>query len=84
MIHFLQMEKTKLGQLRTQAPAMVNRAGSFLDEVAQQIVAKDQLTIGPRLKIFFNAYVRQGRTVPHLMLSIKSLQSILKLSVRKQ
>lgn len=57
-------EKNKLSQLRTQAPTMVRSAGSFLDEVAEQIVAKDQLTIGPRLKIFFNAYVRQGKTVP--------------------
>jgi len=57
-------EKSKLSQLKTQAPSHVRTAGSFLDEVAAQIVLKDQLTVGPRLKIFFNTYVRQGRTVP--------------------
>ena len=57
-------ERDKLMRLRTQAPPHLRAAGSFLDTVAEQIVAKDQLTVGPRLKIFFNAYVRQGRSVP--------------------
>ena len=31
--------------------------------MAEQIAANDQLTVGPRLKIYFNTYVRQGRRV---------------------
>ena len=77
-------EKTKLGQLRTKAPAMVRNAGSFLDEVAEQIVAKDQLTIGPRLKIFLMLMSVRGKLFLRLIFSIENLQSILRLSVRRQ
>ena len=57
-------ERAKLSKLRTLAPVNLRAAGKFLDLMAEQIVAKDQLTIGPRLKIFFNSYVRQGRAIP--------------------
>ena len=59
-----EQEVTVLGRLKKQSPNHLRKAGTFLNEVADQIVKKDQLTIGPRLKIFFNAYVRQGKTVP--------------------
>ena len=42
----------------------MSRSGNFLDVVSQQIADKDQLTIGPRLKIFFNKYVRDGKRLP--------------------
>ena len=56
-------EKNTLMRMKRASISLVRSAGSFLDEVAEQIEAKDQLTVGPRLKIFFNSYVRQGRSV---------------------
>ena len=56
-------EKNTLMRKKRASISLVRSAGSFLDEVAEQIEAKDQLTVGPRLKIFFNSYVRQGRSV---------------------
>lgn len=56
-------EKVKLIAMKRASASLIRPATSFLNEVANQIKANDQLTIGPRLKIFFNSYVRQGRTV---------------------
>jgi uncharacterized protein YjgD (DUF1641 family) len=57
-------DKIALSRMKKQSPLHLRRAGSFLNEVASQIVKKDQLTVGPRLKIFFNTYVRQGKPIP--------------------
>jgi hypothetical protein len=56
-------EVTSLQRMRIASSRLVSISSSFLDEVAEQIAAKDQLTVGPRLKIYFNTYVRQGRRV---------------------
>ena len=56
-------EKVKLARMKSASASLVRATGSFLDEIAEQIEANDQLTIGPRLKIYFNTYVRQGRRV---------------------
>lgn len=56
-------EKQQLMRMKTASSSLVRIAGNFLDEVADQIAANDQLTVGPRLKIYFNTYVRQGRRV---------------------
>ena len=57
------VEKVKLMRMKTASASLVRATGGFLDEVAAQIEANDQLTVGPRLKIYFNTYVRQGRKV---------------------
>lgn len=56
-------EKQQLMRMKTASSSLVRVSGNFLDEVADQIAANDQLTVGPRLKIYFNTYVRQGRRV---------------------
>jgi hypothetical protein len=57
------VEKKKLMRMKAASATLVRASGGFLDEVAAQIEANDQLTVGPRLKIYFNTYVRQGRKV---------------------
>ena len=56
-------EKQRLMRMKTSGASLIRVAGNFLDEVAKQIEENDQLTVGPRLKIYFNTYVRQGRRV---------------------
>ena len=56
-------EVATLQRMRTASSRLVTVSSNFLDEVAEQIIAKDQLTVGPRLKIYFNTYVRQGKRV---------------------
>jgi hypothetical protein len=56
-------EKVKLARMKTASASLVRDTGNFLNDIAEQIEANDQLTIGPRLKIYFNTYVRQGRRV---------------------
>jgi hypothetical protein len=56
-------EKQRLMRMKTAGASLIRVAGNFLDEVAKQIEENDQLTVGPRLKIYFNTYVRQGRRV---------------------
>ena len=57
-------EKSSLTRLKQKTSLLLSRSGNFLDVVSQQIADKDQLTIGPRLKIFFNKYVRDGKRLP--------------------
>ena len=52
-------EKKTLKRMKTAGATLVRTAGSFLDEVAKQIEANDQLTVGPRLKIY---YLRASRS----------------------
>jgi hypothetical protein len=56
-------EVVKLKNMKRASNTFIRQASSFLDSVSEQIAAKDQLTVGPRLKIYFNTYVRQGRRV---------------------
>ena len=56
-------EKQRLMRMKSTGASLIRIAGDFLDEVAKQIEENDQLTVGPRLKIYFNTYVRQGRRV---------------------
>ena len=56
-------EVTKLKNMKRASTTLIRQSSSFLDSVAEQIAANDQLTVGPRLKIYFNTYVRQGRRV---------------------
>ena len=58
-----QQEVSKLKNMKRASTTLIRQSSSFLDSVAEQIAANDQLTVGPRLKIYFNTYVRQGRRV---------------------
>lgn len=56
-------EENKLKSMKRASMTLLRQSSSFLDSVSEQIEANDQLTVGPRLKIYFNTYVRQGRRV---------------------
>ena len=56
-------EKQKLVNLKNASSSLVNKCGPFLNGVAKQIEENDQLTIGVKLKQYFNKYVREGKQV---------------------
>ena len=57
-------EKNSLIGLKQRSNRLVNSASPFLDIVSKQIEANDQLTVGPKLKVFFNKYIRDQIAVP--------------------
>lgn len=76
-------EKKTLKRMKTAGATLVRTAGSFLDEVAEQIEANDQLTVGPRLKIYFNTYVRQGRRVNNARKFVNDFKNYFETEVKK-
>jgi len=76
-------EKTTLGRMKSAGSALLRASSSFLDEVAQQIEANDQLTVGPRLKIYFNTYVRQGKKVNNARKFVSDFENYFETEVKK-
>lgn len=76
-------ERSSLVRLKTKCTQILTSSGDFLDEMAKQIEAKDQLTLGPRLKIFFNKYVREGRKIPDTTKFVKEFTSYFEGEVKK-
>jgi len=76
-------EKQQLMRMRNASASLIRGAGDFLDEVAKQIEAKDQLTVGPRLKIYFNTYVRQGRKVNNARQFVRNFKAYFEGEVKK-
>ena len=76
-------EKSSIVRLKQKTTLLLSRSGNFLDIVAQQIADKDQLTIGPRLKIFFNKYVRDGKRLPLPEKFVKEFQQYFEAEVKK-
>jgi hypothetical protein len=66
-----QGEKNTLIGLKQRSTRLVNSASPFLDIVSEQIKANDQLTVGPKLKVFFNKYIRDAVAVPAGNLFVK-------------
>ena len=58
-----QTEKQKLSRLKTSSSSMVRDTSDFLNTIRDQIANKDALTVGPKLKQYFNKYVRVGKKV---------------------
>ena len=58
-----QTEKQKLSKLKGSSTSIVNDTHDFLDTIRDQIASKDALTVGPKLKQYFNKYVRVGKKV---------------------
>ena len=56
-------EESKLKTMKRTSASLLRDTASFLDSISEQIAANDQLTVGPRIKIYFNTYVRQGRRI---------------------
>ena len=66
-------EKRELITIRNSSSKLV--ANKFLDLMAEHNAGKDQLVVGTRLKIFFNKYVRDGRSVPASSIFVKEFIS---------
>ena len=56
-------EKQKLKVLKTNSATTIRDTSEFLDAIRDQIASKDALTVGPKLKQYFNKYVRVGKKV---------------------
>tara|TARA_B100000902_G_scaffold391307_1_gene441730 strand:+ start:1638 stop:2858 length:1221 start_codon:yes stop_codon:yes gene_type:complete len=76
-------EKGSLQKLKTESVKSLGIASNFLDEVAEQIKTKDQLVIGTRLKIFFNKYVREGKSLPSDKVFVKEFQKYFEGELKK-
>ena len=76
-------EKGSLQKLKTESVKSLGIASNFLDEVAAQIKTKDQLVIGTRLKIFFNKYVREGKSLPSDKVFVKEFQKYFEGELKK-
>ena len=76
-------EKGSLQKLKTESVKSLGIASNFLDDVAAQIKTKDQLVIGTRLKIFFNKYVREGKSLPSDKVFVKEFQKYFEGELKK-
>jgi len=74
-------EKSQLETVRSQSSKLV--AGSFLDIMAEHNAGKDQLSIGIRLKIFFNQYVRKGQKMGSSSQDIKEFKTYFESECKK-
>ena len=64
-------EKNNLIGLKQKSNRLLLSASPFLDIVSKQIEANDQLTVGPKLKVFFNKYIRDSVAIPAGNLFVK-------------
>lgn len=76
-------EETKLKNMKRASASLVRDASNFLDTIAEQIEQNDQLTVGPRLKIYFNTYVRQGRRVSSASKFVRDFKNYFEEEVKK-
>lgn len=76
-------EKQQLIRMKTAGASLIRSAGDFLDKIAEQIEANDQLTVGPRLKIYFNTYVRQGKKVNNAKQFVRNFKAYFQDEVKK-
>lgn len=56
-------ERRNLQNMKKSAPALLRNSASFINEVSNQINSKDNLSVGTRLKTYFNTYVREGKKI---------------------
>jgi len=59
-------ERRNLSNMKRTAIPALRSAGSFLNEISEQINSKDNFSIGTRLKTYFNTYVREGKKINNL------------------
>lgn len=76
-------EKRKLMNMKRASSNLTRDSKKFLDEVAEQIAKKDQLTVGPRLKIYFNTYVREGRQITSARGFVRNFKKYFEKEVQK-
>lgn len=77
-------EKQALGRMKTTAARLLPGCKTFLNDIAVLIEANDQLTIGPRLKTYFNSYVREGKKVNNVPQFIENFKKYFEGVVKKE
>lgn len=76
-------EVNRLKAMKRASASLVRDSKDFLNKIAEQIEANDQLTVGPRLKIYFNTYVRQGRKVNNAAVFLREFKNYFETEVKK-
>ena len=59
-------ERRNLNTMRRTATPALRSASSFLDEISTQINSNDNISVGTRLKTYFNTYVREGKRISNV------------------
>jgi hypothetical protein len=77
-------EKQTLNGMKSTASKLLPGCKSFLNIIAELIEANDQLTIGPRLKTYFNSYVREGKKVNNVPQFIDNFKKYFEGVVKKE
>jgi hypothetical protein len=59
-------ERRNLNNMKRTATPALRNASSFLDKISAQINSNDNLSVGTRLKTYFNTYVREGKRITNV------------------
>lgn len=59
-------EKRSLKSMKEVAKRTLPRCKDLLNQIAELIESKDNLSVGPRLKTYFNTYVREGKKINNI------------------
>jgi hypothetical protein len=79
-----QREKQSLNRMKTTASRLIPGCKKFLNEIAVLIEGNDQLTVGPRLKTYFNSYVREGKKINNVPQFIQNFKKYFEGVVTKE
>jgi hypothetical protein len=60
------IEKRNLETMKKVGERQISGCKDFLNEIAKLIEANDLLTVGPRIKTYFNTYVREGKRLTNI------------------
>lgn len=77
-------EKQLLNRMKSVATRLLPGCKVFLNQIAALIEENDQLTMGPRLKTYFNTYVREGRKVNNVPKFIQNFEKYFEGVVMKE
>jgi hypothetical protein len=77
-------EERTLKSMKTTAMRTLPGCKDFLNDIATLITANDTLTVGPRLKTYFNTYVREGRKVSNVPAFINNFKKYFEGVVMKE
>lgn len=60
------IEKRNIETMKKVGERQISDCKDFLNEIAKLIEANDLLTVGPRIKTYFNTYVREGKRLTNI------------------
>ena len=77
-------EKQTLDGMKRTATRLLPECKNLLNKISVLIEENDQLTIGPRLKTYFNSYVREGKKVNNVPQFIENFKKYFEGVVKKE